>query len=397
MYVLLTWSEFTVLIFKFDRVGRLLSTTVLVCLIYNLVKNYTWRTILTKSPVVIWAMWCIYVAVNVIIQGHKEFVTATGEMVEWHAHSFFLQDIVKQLVILTTIYWMYLFNPKRTFKHLIIIFFSIAIATFMFDSVNKDWGDTGRFGTVMGNRAALTMVTLIFIVALCWLNNWFNKTKLLLVFGIAIALIFAIQTRKALAAVAIICFFTFLSKQRNVNLVTLIKLFILLCFSLVLVYFVMENTSIGERFSTIEEDGKNANELGIPALDWLGDRAFHVYLGWNIFLDYPIFGVGLENAPYYSGLPFPFHQEYIGQLAENGIIGFLLYASFIFILIRNLFIKKLRDKTRFGECLICIGAMLAVLFISFTAWTWQSGSFYVLFGIVAATGSNYQLRNNYGI
>ena len=381
IYIMLTWANLAVLVFKFDRVGRFLTATVVLCFLINLFYNRNWRICFKISPILIWTIWIIYATLNVTVQGHRTYWTTNG-IVEWHEDQFYIQDILKQLVVMVCVAWMYLKDPQRLLKHLVIIFMTIAVATILFDSVNKSWGDTGRFGTVMGNTASLTMVVLAFILSICWYRKYIKPRYIYMSFIIAIGLMLAIQTRKALVAFCIISIFTYLTKydiRKPSNWIAIIIFMILIAG---IGEFVLDNTAIGERFATTKDDGENVNELGIPALDWLGDRAFHVYLGWNIFLEHPLCGVGLENTQYYTNLPYPLHQEYIGQLAENGIIGFSLLILFYINIIKGV-TKRFADYHSYGICLICIGGILAILFISFTAWTWQHGYFFVLFGILA--------------
>lgn len=385
IYIMLTWSNLAVLVFKFDRVGRFLTFTVLVCFIINLIYNQNWKKCFHISPIAIWTIWIIYVTINVTVQGHKTYLTANG-MVEWHEDQFYIQDILKQLVVMVCVAWMYLKDPQRLLKHIVIIFMTIAVATILFDSVNKDWGDTGRFGTVMGNTASLTMVVLAFVLSICWYRKYIKAKYIYVSFIVAIGLIFAIQTRKALVAFCIICCFTYLTKYNIKRPSSWIAIVLLTVLVAGIGEFILDNTAIGERFATVKDDGENVNELGIPALDWLGDRALHVYLGWNIFLEHPLFGVGLENTQYYTNLPYPLHQEYIGQLAENGLIGFSLLVLFYYNIINGI-TKRFVDDNSYGICLICVGGILAILFISFISWTWQSGYNFVLFGLLSVESS----------
>ncbi|EMA42651.1 O-antigen ligase family protein [Halococcus saccharolyticus] len=75
-------------------------------------------------------------------------------------------------------------------------------------------------------------------------------------------------------------------------------------------------------------------DLTIPLFDigTLGIRLQQYITGIELFIQYPLFGIGGANFPYYAtarGLPkeIPLHNIYIALLAETGLPGFLLYVG----------------------------------------------------------------------
>ena len=395
IYILLLYQMLTTLVVNIDLRGRIVSLTLLLCVIINVFNNKLWTKLLCSKPIIIWFIWCTYTTINIVLQGHKSYIDVNGDFVIYENDVFYLQIIFRQLVIMVTIAWLFIYNEKKLITHVSFIFIISALLILLFDS-NRDWGGDSRFGAQIGNNGALMMVTLIFILLMSLSKKYINKYVALVFILVAIFIIFAIQTRKALVAVFIIFTISYLSNVKKKSPITWFLIPIGLLLIGYIINFVMDNTAIGSRFATLEDQGEVSNITNIPLLNIFGDRALHVYLGWNIWLDNPIFGVGLCNAPYYSKLPYIFHQEYIGELSENGIIGFYLLVLFYFFIIKGISSIKLNKYYTINVQYLCFGYIIAVLFISLTAWTYQFPHYFVAFGIIIGqTLKIYKNEENY--
>lgn len=81
----------------------------------------------------------------------------------------------------------------------------------------------------------------------------------------------------------------------------------------------------------------------LPHIHSLVDRTFYWKSTLKIILLKPLFGIGSENFKYYFlkfKLPFCLeakhaHSLFLELLSENGIIGFVLFSIFLFLLIKN--------------------------------------------------------------
>lgn len=105
-------------------------------------------------------------------------------------------------------------------------------------------------------------------------------------------------------------------------------------------------------------------ESEFEALNYLGDRAAQYMLAWDLFLEYPITGIGLKNFSVMANYPFVLHTEYMVQLCECGIIGSALYLLFMGGLFKTVFrIWKSNGRLFY----ICLGGLLCMLFLNFTA------------------------------
>jgi O-antigen ligase len=116
-------------------------------------------------------------------------------------------------------------------------------------------------------------------------------------------------------------------------------------------------------------------------------RVETVGLGWDIFLEYPIFGVGLGNfrevARQVYNDPFyrPPHNSYIWALSETGIFCFALYLALFWVTMRD--VNWLRHSPATPADLQWIAAALhptyiLLLFYSFFADMWLNPITYIL-------------------
>lgn len=96
------------------------------------------------------------------------------------------------------------------------------------------------------------------------------------------------------------------------------------------------------------------------------NRALLDVLGWQIFTDNPILGVGMDCARIpvrqITGIDYYLHNNYLELLADGGVVGFILYFSFYVIIIHRFWkYRKFRD----AEYDICLVIMIIQLVIQF--------------------------------
>jgi len=90
--------------------------------------------------------------------------------------------------------------------------------------------------------------------------------------------------------------------------------------------FVLENTFLGERLITVMLSDK-----------YFGYERNDMYLeGIDMFLKYPVTGVGLQNFAKYSKWGYYSHSDYIEVASTTGIIGFILYFSIYIVLLKRI-------------------------------------------------------------
>jgi O-antigen ligase len=122
-------------------------------------------------------------------------------------------------------------------------------------------------------------------------------------------------------------------------------------------------------------------------------RVETVELGWRIFQDYPLFGIGLGNfrevarQVYLDPFWRPPHNSYVWSLSEGGIFCLLLYLTLFWITWRD--IRWLQSSPAVPHDLRWIVAALGpclalLLFFSAFADIWLSPITYILVALVVA-------------
>lgn len=122
------------------------------------------------------------------------------------------------------------------------------------------------------------------------------------------------------------------------------------------------NTPVGVRWQRMMEAGGGSVFQGFEH-----NVRYDMYVeGFKIFLQHPIFGVGLNNfCAYFYG--YYSHSDYIEPLATTGLIGFILYQAFYVILLLRLrqLLKWATDsgmRYKLKMMLIGLGAILIIGF-----------------------------------
>ena len=113
LYIFLLYQTLTGMILHVDLRGRIVSLTIIICVLYNWKNNILWKHLITSKPIIIWGIWCIFSTINVLIHGHKIYKVANGSFIHWDDDIFYIQIIFRQLIVMVTVCWLYIQNEKR--------------------------------------------------------------------------------------------------------------------------------------------------------------------------------------------------------------------------------------------------------------------------------------------
>lgn len=149
----------------------------------------------------------------------------------------------------------------------------------------------------------------------------------------------------------------------------------------------LESTMIGQRLAvTTEQIDFNTGTV----LDYFGDRGPFYYFGFLEFLKSPIWGIGLKNfgeKNVYHELAC--HSEYMVNLAETGIVGAVLFLSFIICLFVCM-MKTSRKIVSFDRVLLWLCVYIPLM-IALFFWTYDRSYIFVMYGMVGG----YYLRSRF--
>ncbi len=379
---LVIWPAIFNLILPIDGAGRIYVIYAILIFILN-ISNKKFRKILYDTPVKIWAIWVFYVSISWYIKDSYNPTEANDFL-------FICNYIILPFIAL----WITTYEATRNTKSIsMVAFFSFLIFSLLGLLLQNNGENLTRGGELLGNSLPLNALCLFFISSFCCTNRWIKEKTLWFILFIAICAILMVSTRKAFVGIIIIVFFYLYGKYRlNKPQNIFILLFCILLGYLIFDY-ILNNTMLGERLHTIQDEGENFNESNIQILNILGDRAFFYINGWDLFITSPITGIGLRNFQPIAGAPFPIHSELIVQLCETGLIGSLLYLAFNLKIVNNILLSQ-KDSTNKLSNLVNIAWMLAYFIISMTTWTYQFPRYFIVLGlIIGFTYNNLKHEN----
>lgn len=351
-----------------DSVGYGLIALSFLVLVLN-AKNFTLLQL--KKPIVFWLIWCVYAFFNYYVHPHGV-----------HPMSVFVlyQRVFIPLIVMTVVVKEYKDNPN---KILWVCF--ITHAVYMLLGFYFDRGILYRIDdedNELGNAyAIISSFTLFYLILL----NRTKKIKIVWFVLLTIVIMVALAmsgTRKAFGAGVIYLVFWLLSLLELKKAWSWILVAVFLMVGLWGYNQLMENTYMGQRMEYLEEQQENYLPPGAPeGLSVFGDRAGHYYYGWFLFLEHPLFGVGTGQTRVNQGYHTQVytHTEYIAQLADQGLVGFLLFAAFYYWIVVHLF-RRFRSDKKVGMCML--GGIAALLFLSLTVWTWEFPRYFICLGVL---------------
>src|SRR5690606_12203321 len=264
-----------------------------------------------------WGIWVVYSAINLIMQGYHGEIS----FLFFCMHSLFVPFLVMLITSKETIR-----NKKQVLQLLSIVF--IIYAFFSVTELGAQTGtDSDRGLGALWNEGPLTALFIIFFLGLLYVNGWINIKKLVPLILFVFVVIALGGTRKAFGG-AILLVATLVISQLTLSPKKFILITVFTSFAYFGYTYVMESTSMGDRFKEGLEAGENTNTTDIKLLNLVGDRATFYITGWQVFSENTFTGIGLGNYMRETGSVHVIHSEYMVQLAEGGLVGTLFFLLF---------------------------------------------------------------------
>ena len=334
-----------------------------------------------QPAIIIWSVWLVYTFIVRFFAGYR-----SDNEIYSILHIFFLPISVMIIVFVEAMK-----NMRRTTLFILVIetLFVILGLTLQSRGSGTGTGWEARGGMDLGNALPLNAVTMAFFAAWAYVKGYIKERTLYILLAISLMGIFFTSTRKAFAGWAIGCVFVALTKFDYHKPANLFKLAVIAIIAYMALQLMMTYTMMGQRFNQVEDAGEFAmrNYETVWWLKPLGDRALHYILGWELFLEHPIFGIGIHNFQSITNFAVPIHSEYIVQLCECGIIGTVLYLLFNYQLLKGILKHKKYISNKEG--LILLSALATLYFISLTAWQYDAVRIFAQNGIIIAACTKY--------
>lgn len=362
IFLVINYNLFVKFIINIDSTGYGLIFLSVIVLFINYKKIIN---IQFSKPIVFWFIWCVFVLLNYFIHPHNHSIGIFSLY-----RKIFIPFITMIIVLIE-----YRKDPIKLLWVCFITHMFYMLAGYKFDPgiLHRDLGEDNELGNAYGT---ISSFTLFYVVLL----NKFKKINLGWLIGIFI-LVFVFLAmsgvRKAFGAgiILLICWILSIIDLKKIHTWILV---ILLAIGGIKGYnYLIENTFMGQRMEVLESQQENYLPPNAPEfLSIFGDRGPHYYYGWFMFLEKPIFGVGLSQSRVFDSY---IHSEYMVQLTDNGIIGFSLFFLFYLWIILHLK-KKLKNDFKMTVCIL--GGFGAILFLELTAWTWEFPQYFIALGVI---------------
>lgn len=252
--------------------------------------------------------------------------------------------IIEILLCMSVFFWVYSTIPDgfhRLLKAIMWGGYIITIFAFLTDSTSIIIAimSGGRLPSSFDNVNAVGLLCAFSIIISVYFilnrNDW-----LLVVMNIpTLILLAACGSRKAMVILVAGCFAVYLMKSDNKNKKTIIFRLIV---TVVLLFIVLSIISQISLFAGLNErmEGLIAMVTGEGEVDHSAMvRQEMSQLGYSIFFEHPIVGIGMGNAHIIDakvlGEDCYLHNNYAEVLANGGIIGFCLYYGMYYIVLKK--------------------------------------------------------------
>lgn len=250
------------------------------------------------------------------------------------------------------------------------------------------------------NSLAFIMVWCAASALLFWNSNgkWVRtrKTVVIVLVSISVYVLLASGSRKSTLAMGLLLFM-WVTVGRGEATKGIKGLILPAIMGILLVIAAMsfaqeftEKTPAGRRFVQFSSQGQG--DIGSAVED---DARYEMYIeGLKISAEHPIFGVGVNNFGKYYHLGCYSHSNYMEPLATTGLIGFLLFQSFYFILImriRGLLRNRLDFVVRY-RLKVFLMTMIVICVIGIGAPHYSNAPVYLI--MTAISVYTYRLQRN---
>jgi hypothetical protein len=350
-----------------------ITSVIFIISVLNYISDKRIKKIFLSWPLSIWLALTIYHYVNAQFIHHVPETNIVDLL-----HGLRLYSCIIIFVYFACI------DYKGTVKLLLdaYIIKSAIVLLFLFSggySAGERLTGAGASATGLGQNAALCCIFLVYYNSLVKLSILKNVQYLI----IPLTVILLSQTRNALAmAVISIAMLQVVRISRVGKPVILTSLLTVISMVLVfgVVFYFLQDSALASRFVEGSEYEDYKLETGTVFDKIVGDRLIYYVLGWSFFLTSPLTGIGMWNYKYYTGGKYPLHSEYMVHLCEGGIIGSVLWLSFVFFIIyiiwRYIKIKEYK--------LCAISSVFVLLFCAIYAREFFEEVFYPPYALIIA-------------
>lgn len=337
---------------------------------------------LVPKVMLIWGVWILY---NIILCQIKGFdSTSNTPFPIWVA-----KCLIMPFITMLVAYNTFRLDSSKTVKLLFycwFVFVTLGLVTMQAHIRDVMGEDITRQSNEMGNHFINASVFLL-MFAFYALNKGLIKINIFIVACLIEILVIVLSgSRKGMLSIFIIFFMSYVGKKSDMSMKQLVRIGFIAMIAYMVVQIIMTYTVTGFRIQAgLEENEYEDNWF----LSRMGDRAFMYDYGWDLFLEHPLTGIGLQNFRFQNalGIDLVLHSEYMVQICECGIIGSILFLIFYYGMAKRI-IQLLISGENKQDTFVLLATFVGFLMMSFFAWTYTGIYYFIFFGFIYAVYDN---------
>lgn len=326
-----------------------------------------------SQPIIFYAIWIFYVLINNFAKGIDY----------WESPVYMFFSVFSSYVVLLICQYAFKRDENALTKFIIIsLFFYIFLAIFHIGFSNLAFDERMDTDDVNGNALGERAAALIFFINTMYLRKTIPVSKFFALSIIPVMIVILTGSRTAFA-MAFLCYIPFLFTSERLGKDVAKRIIFIVLFASVL-FVIFNNTILGERLLSSDSQVTSYLETG-TYWDLMGDRGYQYYISLPVIQSNFLTGIGLGNfLTRVPGALFVLHSEYLIQLLECGLVGFLLYFSVYYGIMKRIS-KSSHAKPLRLLCYCGIGAILFACAVTRV-------SFYSFFACILGYTLNFSLQ-----
>lgn len=305
-----------------------------------------------------------------LIKGFLLFIIFSAISILWSIEPQLSKNMVIRLLLILLLLFVTYYNNKKydLFKTFIYALLLGVLINFIILLFFKSFGmgEDDRFCGTLANSNMLSII-LIFLIFFYTLYTKFQTKSssiiYLIVISMCLFLILSTGSRKGLLFGSIISLISILSfAKSNKKFYWYLLILIPVFMALVLEYIDFSNIIALERLQgTLDYlntgEGDSSTKFRFIFMD----------LAYNTFLDNKLIGIGIDAFQHFEG--YYAHNNYLEILADLGIVGFLIYYSIYFPILKNSVIQR--------KNLLFISMIITVLIMEYAVVNYYTRIFWI--------------------
>ena len=365
IFLLIIWSPLQIWILKIDGAGRIPALFSFISLFLVILSS---RKVFDKVSLLYLGL-LIYIVINGYLKG--------GYLYHYSKNPLWLMfwSLSKPYIALLLMNYSLRTNFRRTINLITLSLLIYCVFCLLFSSSVASRVDLDINANEIALTAAISYGFILFNAA----YKRYSKFKLLSFAIIPFLTTLMTASRMGLTMIAVVTFYAIIKRSAKPSAKTYIIMFFSLIAFVTLFGYILNHTEVGTRFqSTLSTTEENESLQTGTILDNFGDRGFQYYSSWDLFCENATTGIGFMSWPLYNPTNHVCHSEYLFQYLENGLIGIILYLTFLCMLFRKLKQTISLNNTKY----ILMAMFVSVLFADFVLWTYSSVAVFALYSVI---------------